>query len=212
MRAPHWTKRFLASTRGRIITLLRSSSRTVNELAEALDLTDNAVRAHLAALERDGLVQHRGTRRGLRKPHHIYVLTPEAEYLFPKAYGEVLDQLLDVLTDRLPPKSRESILREVGRRIAARLLSTELETPLDLEQRLEMVVEVFGELGGLAAVEKHNGHLFIRGDSCPLAAVSGNHPEVCRLAETLVVEIVRVPVQVRCNRDGTPQCCFEITP
>ena len=49
--------RFFTSTRGKIITLLRRASRTVDELAQALDLTDNAVRAQLAALERDGLVQ-----------------------------------------------------------------------------------------------------------------------------------------------------------
>ncbi len=211
MRAPPWSKRFFASTRGRIIALLRSSSRTVSELAGALDLTDNAVRAHLAALERDGLVQHSGTRRGLRKPHYTYALTPEAEYLFPKAYGELLDQLLAVLAERLPAKSREDILREVGRRLAASLLSGEPEA-LALERRLDMVIEVFGELGGLAVIEKHNGHLLVHGDSCPLAAVSGTHPEVCRLAEALVVEIVKVPVQERCSRNGMPRCRFEIIP
>ena len=57
-------QRFFTSTRGRIVTLLRRASRTVDELAAALDLTDNAVRAHLATLERDGIVQQRGARRG----------------------------------------------------------------------------------------------------------------------------------------------------
>ena len=50
-------QRFLESTRGRIVTLLRGSPRTVKELATGLELTDNAVRAHLTTLERDGLVQ-----------------------------------------------------------------------------------------------------------------------------------------------------------
>lgn len=60
MQRSHRNQRFFASTRGRIVTLLRHSSHTVEELAEALDLTDNAVRAHLATLERDGVVQQRG--------------------------------------------------------------------------------------------------------------------------------------------------------
>ncbi len=63
-----WNSRFFASTRGKIVTLLRRASRTVDELAQALDLTDNAVRAHLATLERDGFVQQRGERRGSGKP------------------------------------------------------------------------------------------------------------------------------------------------
>ena len=50
-------ERFFASTRGRVTTLLRQGDRTVEELAQALGLTDNAVRAHLVTLERDGLVR-----------------------------------------------------------------------------------------------------------------------------------------------------------
>ena len=49
--------------------LLRTRDRTVNELAEELRLTDNAVRAHLASLERDRLVVHAGMKPGFRKPH-----------------------------------------------------------------------------------------------------------------------------------------------
>jgi predicted ArsR family transcriptional regulator len=57
-------ERFFGSTRGRLVRLLRGAARTVEELAAALALTDNAVRAHLATLERDGLVQQAGVRRG----------------------------------------------------------------------------------------------------------------------------------------------------
>ena len=72
---------------------LRRASRTVEELAHTLDLTDNAVRAHLATLERDGLVRQAGLRRGPGKPSYTYDLTPESERLFPKAYGPVLRRL-----------------------------------------------------------------------------------------------------------------------
>ena len=81
------TPRLYASTRGKIVTMLRRASRTVEELAEALDLTDNAVRTQLAALERDGWVQQSGKRRSSSKPASLYTLTPAAEELFPKAYG-----------------------------------------------------------------------------------------------------------------------------
>ena len=74
----------LDSTRGRIVSLLRGKVSTVNELAQELGLTDNAVRAHLLSLERDGLVRQSGVQRGYRKPHFAYELTPEAESLFPR--------------------------------------------------------------------------------------------------------------------------------
>ncbi len=51
---------FLGSTRGRIVGLLRRGVQTVEGLSRRLDLTDNAVRAHLDALGRSGLVERRG--------------------------------------------------------------------------------------------------------------------------------------------------------
>src|SRR6266852_5876410 len=115
----YWNQRFFTSTRGQIVTLLRRASRTVDELAQALELTDNAVRAHLATLERDGVVQQRGARRGPGKPAYVYDLAPEAEQLFPKAYVPVLQQVLAILSERLPTDEVETLLREAGRRIAA---------------------------------------------------------------------------------------------
>ncbi len=87
--AVYWDRRFFESTRGRLVTLLRRKGHTVGELAEEVGLTSNGVRAHLATLERDGLVRQDGSVRrgsGGGKPAYIYELTPEAEALFPKAY------------------------------------------------------------------------------------------------------------------------------
>src|SRR5919205_4412865 len=110
MAAARWDKRFFASTRGRIVALLRRATRTVDDLAQALGLTDNAVRAHLATLERDGLVHQEGVRRGSGKPAYAYALTPDAERLFPKPYAAVLDQLLDALDEHMVPEEVEAML------------------------------------------------------------------------------------------------------
>src|SRR5918999_3253894 len=114
-------ERFFESTRGQVVTLLRRSGRTVEDLAQALGLTDNGVRAHLAILERDGIVRQRGSVRrssGGGKPAYLYELTQEAEDLFPKAYEPVLRRLLDVLSNQLGPDGSEALLRSVGRRLA----------------------------------------------------------------------------------------------
>src|SRR5262247_1175718 len=113
MRATKLDERFFDSTRGRIVSLLRGSTRTVNELTEELGVTDNAVRAQLLSLERDGLVRQSGVQRGHRKPHFSYELTHEAEHLFPKAYDALLNQFISVLKDRLSPKAVKEVLQEV---------------------------------------------------------------------------------------------------
>ena len=205
---PPWQKnqRFFASTRGQIITLLRRTSRTVGELAEELSLTDNAIRAHLATLERDGIVQQRGVRRGSSKPASVYDLTPEAEQLLPKAYDPVLQNILEILDERLPADDVDTLLREAGRRIAVRwkVPSGELRT------RLEAAVEAMNELGGLAECEVVDGHWCIRSYSCPLASVIPRHPCACHLIESLLTEVVGVPMQEHCDRDRTPRCSFTV--
>lgn len=208
MATTRWDRRFFASTRGQIVTLLRRDDRTVEELARALGLTDNGVRAHLAILERDGIAQQRGTMSrggGGGKPAYVYKLTPEADALFPKAYGPVLRRLLDVMAERLGPEETEALLRAVGRRIAEERI-----VPTDgVRARLEAAVAVLNELGGFAELEESEGTLVVRGYSCPLTAVVPGHPEVCRLGEALLTELAGVPMRERCDRGESPRCCFE---
>jgi predicted ArsR family transcriptional regulator len=106
-----WDRRFFRSTRGRIVTLLRRSGRTVEGLARELGLTDNGVRAHLATLERDGVVRQRGSVRrgsGGDKPAYVYELTPEeacriAEALLTELTGLPIHEHCD--RDESSPRS-----------------------------------------------------------------------------------------------------------
>jgi predicted ArsR family transcriptional regulator len=200
-------QRFFESTRGRVVTLLRGAACSVEELAGQLDLTDNAVRAHLLTLERDGLVRQSGVRRGARKPHFTYSLTQEAERLFPKAYDLLLNELIAVLKCRLSQDEINGVLREVGRSLAAGAASHEED---DLPSRVRTAIKVLEAIGGAAESEQQGEKIIIKSSGCPLAAAVTTHPEVCRLAETLIAEVVKASVKEQCNREGIPQCRFEI--
>ena len=63
------------SRRADVVKFLQRGVGTVAELAVHLHLTDNAVRSHLAALEREGLVSRRGSQPGTRRPHELFQLT-----------------------------------------------------------------------------------------------------------------------------------------
>jgi len=204
-------ERFFESTRGRIVTLLRGKTRTVNELAEELAMTDNAVRSHLLTLERDGLIRQGGVQRGHRKPHFAYELTPEAEHLFPKSYDALLNVLLSVLKERLAPDELGEVLREVGRKTAADTM-TMIDNGPDISAKAEAAVKVLEALGGAARLEKEEGKIIIRSASCPFATAVEAHPEVCRVAETLVAHITGGRVREKCDKTAVPpRCSFEIT-
>src|SRR5205809_1592971 len=112
-------ERFFESTRGKIVKLLWHSEKTVNDLAAELGLTDNAVRAHLLSLERDGMVESGGTVKGIRKPHFTFKLTHKGRRLFPRSYDSLLIRFLDALKSRLTPKAIGELLRDTGHRLAA---------------------------------------------------------------------------------------------
>ncbi len=209
MNIPGWRRRFLASTRGKILALLRSESHTVNELAQALELTDNAVRSHLTSLERDGLVQQLGTRPGFRKPHVLYGFTGEAEYLFPSAYGSLLRHVLAVIGRRLPSPELRASLREAGRTAANEHLNQVKGKTRN--QRIDFALSVLKALGGDATVQEKQGRRSIYGNGCPLSAVTAHHPEACLIVEALLSEIIGIPVKERCHHGEVPRCCFEIS-
>ena len=201
-------KRFFDSSRGRIVTLLRGTTKTVNELAEGLGLTDNAVRAHLLSLERDGLIKQSGIQRGVRKPHFAYQLTEEADQLFPKAYDALLNQLIAALKQRLSPAALDEVLREVGRALASAQGVAQNKDQLD--ERLGKALHALEALGGAARVEKEENKFVISSDRCALANAVAEHPEVCKLAETLLTELIGTEVREQCDREPSPRCRFEI--
>jgi len=207
MRKTKIDNRFFESTRGKIVLLLRISDRTVDELSKELGVTDNAIRANLLSLERDGLVFQSGVTKGFRKPHFSYSLTHDAEMLFPKPFDSLFTQTVSVLKKQFPPKKVEQILRRIGAELGGQY---KLPDKTAMNIRLDTAVNAFKDLGGVAAVSQKDGKTVISGKSCPLAAAVISHKEVCKLAESMVGEIVDTDVEEICERKGTPKCRFEI--
>jgi predicted ArsR family transcriptional regulator len=209
MQRTGWNTRLLASTRGRILALLRTEHRTVNELAATLNLTDNAVRAHLVSLERDGLAQQHGTRAGTRKPHAAYGLSSEAEHIFPKAYGPLLNHFVTVISNRLTPRTFRAAMHEVGAAVAADHL--ERLRGCSRRDRIKAALDLLNDLGGSAKLDDSGGKQFIHGrNGCPLAAVTATHPEACLIVQSLLSKIIGAPSKKCCEYGSTPRCCFEL--
>jgi DeoR family transcriptional regulator, suf operon transcriptional repressor len=198
----------LDSSRGRIVTLLRGTGMTADDLATKLGVTRSAVRAQLSAMEHDGIVRRAGQRPGTTRPSLIFTLTAEVDQLLSGAYIPLLTQLVDVFAEGLPAEQLESLLREAGQRLAHQLAGEPLGR--GLKSRAVKASELMNEhLGALTQVEA-NGQIVIKGAGCPLAALTGKHRGVCLAMESFVTEIVGAPVRECCERVDGPRCCFEI--
>lgn len=212
MVGPTKPERIVETTRGRVLALLRRGEMTADELAEALGLTDNAVRAHLTTLERDGFVQPQGERRDGRvgKPATLYQVSPEAEPLFSKAYLPLLTTLLAALGERLSAEELGGLLADVGNRLAAGIA----RPSGDLIQRVHAASNLLNQLGGLSSVEEveAGGRYIIQSRGCPVGVAVKELPEVCEAIVTLLSELTGASVRSCCARSGRPSCCFEVVP
>ena len=107
-------QQLLDTSRGRIVTLLRSGRLTADDIATKLDLTRSAVRVQISVMERDGVVRKVGKRPGTTRPSHVYELTPEVEQLLSKAYIPLLTHLVGVFANALPADQVEMLLRRAA--------------------------------------------------------------------------------------------------
>lgn len=198
------------ATRARLLALLREGSWTVDDLADRLGVTDNAVRFHLDALELEGTVLKEGARRMgvVGKPASLYSLSRVGEEAFSRAYGPVLIACLEELRERTSGPQLMAFLRRVGKRLAQSVV----HTPGPLPSRVNAASDLLNALGGLTSVEKSSGGSYrIVGRACPLSrAVEADHC-VCVAVTSLVAEVVGAEVRERCDRSGRPKCCFEIS-
>lgn len=189
------------------MALLRHGPSTVNQLAAALGLTDNAVRAQLEGLERQGFVHATGTVPGTRRPNVTYGLTPAGEELFARASAPVLKSLLGVLQDRLPEDRAEAVLREAGRRMGAHASP---QRPRTMQKRLEQAVALLEQLGGAPKVRREDGRFVIESSGCPFGQLVREVPQACLVAESMLAAAIEAPVRQLCSRGASPRCGFVV--
>lgn len=200
---------FFESTRGRVIGVVRGGPVTVDEIAAELGLTGNAVRAQLAALQRDGLVRAAGERRSATRPAQTYELTPELEQLLSRAYIPLLTQLLRLFAANEPAAKFNAVMREAGRGLAREIAGAPQTGTV--AERAAIACRILNrELGASTTVAKEDGALVIRGSGCPLAALTGKHRGVCLSIESLLAAMLHTPVRECCERSERPRCCFRI--
>ena len=211
-----WETSVGGRARGRIIALLRRRPHSVDELAADLDVTHNAVRAHVQALERAEIVRAAGMRRGggVGKPATLYEIAADSEPLLSSAYAPVLRELLTALGDRLAPAALDDLFRDVGRRLAlangAAAGAAAPATAKQLDARVRAAAALLEALGSEVEIERTRDAYVVRGFACPLSSAVLVQPKVCHAVEELVAAVVGVPVTECCDRTDRARCCFEI--
>ena len=196
----------VTGTHDRIVQLLRQRKCTVEDLARELGITENAIRAQVALLRREGLVEPVGELKGTRKPALVYGATRNVDSYFSKAYPTVFANLVDVLADQMSQKEFETVMKKLGQKIAI----SKPRPARNLRERVEDAVKFYEALGGLADIEEEGKKFVIKGHGCPLSEVVTAHAGICLAFESLMSELIGVPVYQRCDQSEKPICRFEV--
>lgn len=142
------------------------------KLAERLGLTAMAVRQHLYALQREGLVSAEERPVPIGRPAKFWRLTREADRLFPEAYAELSVALIDSVKDAFGDEGLQRVLTsrcarqrsDYGKRIR----------PKDsLEKKLQELAKVRTEEGYMAEIRlEGEGSFLLIENHCPICAAA----------------------------------------
>jgi predicted ArsR family transcriptional regulator len=180
----------------------------VEMLSKQLEVTVTAVRQHLAALGRDGLVVKVASAPSGGRPAHVYALSESAREAFPRQYSWFSETLLGELRSRLGRAGLERTLRALGEKAAG--AAPDGDTPLDA--RAEALVGKMTELGydGFVVSSKR-GTVDIAARNCVFHQLAAKNPEVCQFDLGLIGTATSAAVSHdECIVRGGKVCRFKL--
>lgn len=196
----------LTGTRGRIVELLRRKQYTVEQLGKELGVSETAIRAQLALLQRDGMVESKGEIKSARRPSLTYGLSPGVGLYFSKAYHSVLAHLIDILFLQMPKKEYMIVMRKLGRKLA----NSAPRPTGNLRDRVKSTAKFYESFGTLTNVEEDGKKFIIQAHGCPFEVIVNGDAGICIAMETLMSKLIEAPVRQCCDRGERPSCRFEV--
>jgi predicted ArsR family transcriptional regulator len=199
-----------ASTQDNMLRLMlhNKSGITVEQLAEGAGVTRTAVRQHLSALERDGLVARGATQPTGGRPEHLYVLTEAGREHFPRQYSWFAELLLVSLEEHAGKEGASESLSAMGRRMGEGLRAKVTGASGSPEQ-LKQIASAMTELGYDAAAKKEKGETIIEAHNCVFHRLAEKNPDVCKFDLALLSEASGCAVEHRaCMVRGGEACRF----
>jgi DeoR family transcriptional regulator, suf operon transcriptional repressor len=199
-----------------LYSVRRRGEATAEQVAASLDMTVSGARQHLSALVEAGLATAAETaeptgKRGRRAL--VYSVTPTGDALFPKAYGELTNELLGYLDDEEP----ETVNRLFARRRDARIVGAQarLEGKATLEERVAELSRILDEDGYLASWEAvGDGSYRVVEHNCAIWAVASRYGQACSSEIDFISTVLPDATVERIQHmvEGAKRCAYLITP
>ncbi len=205
----------LGTRQQELLTMLlkNKSGLTVDELSRQLEITRNAVRQHLAALENDGLVTPGVTRPSGGRPQQLYVLTDAGKEFFPRHYSWFAQLMVESLKQESGAEGLRERMGGMGSAVAQQLRRQHagLETQ---QQKVEKLAEVMQQLGyNTKGVTIVDGTPIVEADNCIFHNLAIKNPEICQFDLDMMATFTDSKIDHQeCMASGGNVCRFKFTP
>ena len=184
---------------------------TVDELGTRLQITRNAIRQHLAALEGDGFVSHGESKATGGRPTQLYVLSQKGRELFPRQYSWLAQLMLESVKQEGGDALRKR-LGAMGNKVGNQLRAQHpaLRTRSD---RVLKLAELMETLGYNTASTTVLDPTVISADNCVFHDLALKNPEVCQFDLALLATFTESRVDLtECMAKGGHVCRFKFRP
>lgn len=183
----------------------------MEELTRELRITSVAVRRHMQAFERDGLVAAVIERRPKGRPTTIYRVTPDADAYFPKGYDRLATTLLGLIAEMDGPAKVSALFRRRHERLMEEAAPRLQGMPL--EERIQFAAALLSEEGYMAEVERLDERTFVlRALNCAISRVAQKYQQACLCELELLRGLLGVQVERRQHLvQGDSHCSYVIT-
>jgi predicted ArsR family transcriptional regulator len=193
--------------------LRRHTEATAAELAEVLQISEVAVRRHLAVLAGEDLVTSQAVGGARGRPAARYRLTRAAGRLFPHRYDRFATEVLDFLDTQ---HGRDGLLAFLRWRVDREVDGLrEAVTAEDLHTRLEQLADALSAAGFEASVSEDGESFTLVQDHCAIYDVAKDHPEVCAYEAATFSKVLGGDVQLSRRQTlagGSAACVCTVRP
>ncbi len=183
---------------------------TIDALAAELEVSRNAVRQHLATVERAGWVSRAARQASGGRPKQLYVLSPSGLELFPRQYSWFSELLIESIS-RAGDMPLEERLAKMGAEVGASLGGT--NDKASTAERVNGVAETMIELGYEASANVTPKQAIIEAQNCVFHQLAIKDPRICRFDIAMMEASTGMSVEHRtCMARGAAKCCFAFSP
>ncbi len=203
-------------TRRAIVKLLKTDGPLDSaQLAERLGLTAMAVRQHLYALQREGLVSAEERPVPVGRPAKFWGLTRDADRLFTEAYAELSVALIDAMQDTFGVEGLNRVLVSRCARQQADYVRR-IPPAAPLAQKLKELARVRTEEGYMAEVKPDtDGSFLLIENHCPICAAANACQGFCSTELDLFRAVLGPGVGVEREEhivSGDRRCAYRVKP